>query len=55
VKGPPWTEAEVQAAVKGYFSLLRAQERGGAVNKTALYRELSKAFPHGSVGRLVEK
>ena len=44
-----WSEAEVKAAVRSYFRLFDAQQRNEAVNKAALYRELSAQFPNRSV------
>jgi hypothetical protein len=45
MKSNPWTEQEIRSAVAGYFELLAAQERGQAVNKTAVYRRLSASHP----------
>lgn len=40
-----WTEREVRAAVQEYFALLRDEQEGRQVNKSALYRRLSARFP----------
>jgi hypothetical protein len=43
--GHPWSEAEIRAAIRAYFSLLEAQEAGESVNKAALYRDLASGYP----------
>lgn len=45
MKSNPWSEKEIRSAVSGYFELLSAQDRGQAVNKTAVYRRLSASHP----------
>lgn len=45
MKSSPWSEKEIRSAISGYFELLGAQDRGQAVNKTAIYRQLSASQP----------
>ncbi len=43
-----WSEVEIRDAVKAYFKLLRAQQKYGSTNKSAIYRELSAIHPRRS-------
>ena len=45
MKSNPWSEKEIRSAISGYFELLSSQDRGKAVNKTAIYRQLSASHP----------
>ncbi|MCZ6834473.1 MAG: MvaI/BcnI family restriction endonuclease [Planctomycetota bacterium] len=44
-----WSEEEVNATVKEYFKLLRADQEGETVNKRAIYRILAERFPARTV------
>jgi hypothetical protein len=45
MKNNSWTEEEVFAATRAYFRLLEAQQRAEPVNKSQIYRQLSKVHP----------
>lgn len=43
-----WSEAEIKSAIKAYFVLLDAENTGQKLNKTEIYRELSRLHPKRS-------
>lgn len=45
MKNQPWSEVEIESAIKEYFRLLDDQQRAKPVNKAAIYRELSGRHP----------